>query len=85
MAVLMISGDLVNRFPANIYGPFSTIAATIVNLLDSALTDATGTGIHALAALGCVLLLITVATNLLGRFIIRRATGGRVLPIGRGI
>lgn len=85
MAVLMISGDLLNRLPSNIYGPFSTIAATIVNMLDSALTDATGMGVHALAALGCVLLLISIATNLLGRLIIRRATGGLVLPIGRGI
>jgi ABC-type phosphate transport system permease subunit len=42
-------------------------------------------GIHALAALACVLLLITVATNLLGRLIIRRAAGDLVLPIGRGI
>ncbi len=85
MAVLMISGDLLNRLPSNVYGPFSTLAGTIVDLLDSALTDATGMGIHALAALACVLLLITVATNLLGRLIIRRAAGDLVLPIGRGI
>lgn len=85
MAVLMISGDLLNRLPSNIYGPFSTLAGTIVDLLDSALTDATGMGVHALAALACVLLIITVATNLLGRIIIRSAAGDLVLPIGRGI
>jgi phosphate transport system permease protein len=85
MAVLLISGNLLGRLPANIYGPFSTIAATIVDLLDSALTDSTKMGIHALAALGCVLLVITVVTNMAARLIIRRATGNVVLPVGRGI
>ncbi|MGC1193433.1 MAG: phosphate ABC transporter permease subunit PstC [Candidatus Dormiibacterota bacterium] len=84
MAVLMISGNLLDRLPQNIYGGFSSIAASIVDLLDSALTDATGMAVHALAALGCVLLIITIATNLLGRLIIRRASGGVPLPIGRG-
>ncbi|MGB9484054.1 MAG: ABC transporter permease subunit, partial [Candidatus Dormiibacterota bacterium] len=85
MAVLMISGNLLDRLPQNIYGGFSSIAASIVDLLDSALTDATGMAVHALAALGCVLLIITIATNLLGRLIIRRASGGVPLPIGRGL
>ncbi|MHB8393478.1 MAG: phosphate ABC transporter permease subunit PstC [Candidatus Dormibacteria bacterium] len=85
MAVLMISGDLLNGFPANIYSPFSSIAATIVAMLDSALTDATGMAIHALAAIGVILLVITLATNLLGRLIIRRVSHGVVLPIGRGV
>jgi phosphate transport system permease protein len=85
MAVLMISGNLLDRLPVNIYGSFSTLAASIVDLLDSALTDATGMAVHSLAALGCVLLVITIATNLVGRMIIRRATGGIPLPIGRGI
>jgi phosphate transport system permease protein len=85
MAVLMISGDLLNALPANVYSPFSTMAATIVAMLDSALTDATGMAVHALAAIAVVLLLITVATNLVGRLVIRRASGGAVLPVGRGI
>ncbi|MHB8313471.1 MAG: phosphate ABC transporter permease subunit PstC [Candidatus Dormibacteria bacterium] len=85
MAVLMISGNLLNGFPANIYSPYSTMAATIVAMLDSALTDATGMAIHALAAIGVVLLVITVATNLAGRLVIRRVSGGAVLPVGRGI
>ncbi|MHB8331482.1 MAG: phosphate ABC transporter permease subunit PstC, partial [Candidatus Dormibacteria bacterium] len=59
--------------------------ATIVAMLDSALTDATGMAIHALAAIGVVLLVITVATNLVGRLVIRRVSGGAVLPVGRGI
>ncbi len=85
MAVLLVSGNLLNGLPANIFGTFSTMAATIVAMLDSALTDATGMAVHALAALGVVLLVITVATNLLGRLIIRRAAGGAVLPVGRGL
>jgi phosphate transport system permease protein len=85
MAVLMISGNLLNGLPANVYSPFSTLAATIVAMLDSALTDATGMAVHALAAIGVILLLITVATNLAGRMVIRRASGGAVLPVGRGI
>ena len=84
MAVLMISGDFLNALPANIYAPFSTIAATIVDLLDSALTDPTGMAVHALAAIGVVLLVISLATNLLGRLLIRRVTSS-VLPVGRGI
>ena len=85
MAVLMISGNLLNGLPANIYSPFSTMAATIVAMLDSALTDATGMAIHALAAIGVVLLVMTLATNVVGRLVIRRVSGGAVLPVGRGI
>ncbi len=84
MAVLMISGDLLNTLPANIYSPFSSIAATIVDLLDSALTDPTGMAVHALAAIGVVLLVISLASNLVGRLLIRRVALG-ALPVGRGI
>ncbi len=84
MAVLMISGNLLDRLPINIYGPFSTLAGIIVDLLDSALTDATGMAVHALAALGVVLLVITLVTNLAGRLIIRRAAGRVILPVGAG-
>jgi len=84
MAVLMISGNFLGSLPGNIYAPFSTIASTIVALLDSALTDPTGMAAHALAAIGLILLAITLVTNLLGRLLIRRVSGGP-LPIGRGI
>ena len=83
MAVLMISGNALNIFPGNIYAPVSTIAATIAAMLDSALTDATGMGVRALAEAGLVLLAITLITNWLGRFIVRR-TSGAALPVGRG-
>jgi phosphate transport system permease protein len=83
MAVLMISGNALNIYPYNIYAPVSTIAATIAATLDGALTDATGMAVRALAEAALVLLLITLATNLLARMIIRR-TSGAALPVGRG-
>jgi phosphate transport system permease protein len=83
MAVLMISGNALNIYPYNIYAPISTIAATIAATLDGALTDATGMAVRALAEAALVLLLITLATNLLARVIIRR-TSGAALPVGRG-
>ncbi|MCL4543551.1 MAG: phosphate ABC transporter permease subunit PstC [Chloroflexi bacterium] len=84
MAVLMVSGSAANTIPSNIYGPVSTIAATIVALLDSALTDPTGLAQSALAEAGLLLFLITFGSNILARVILRRA-GGTALPVGRGI
>ena len=84
MAVLMVSGGAANYLPTSIYSPVSTLASTIVALLDSALTDPTGMAQSALAEAGLVLLGITLLTNVLARLILRRVTGG-VLPIGRGI
>ena len=84
MAVLMISGNALNVYPVNIYGPVSTMAGTIAVMLDSALTDATGLALHALAELALVLLVVTFLTNLLGRLVVRRFTS-TALPIGRGI
>ena len=84
IAVLIISGNALNIYPHNIFAPFSTIAATIANFLDSALTDTTHMGIHSLAELGLVLLAITLATNFGGRLLTRRfADTG--LPVGRGV
>jgi phosphate transport system permease protein len=83
MAVLMVSGNALNIFPYNLYAPTTTIAATIAAMLDSALTDATGMGVSALAEAGLVLLVITLLTNWIGRQIARRAVGVP-LPVGRG-
>jgi phosphate transport system permease protein len=83
MAVLMISGNALNIFPHNIYAPVSTIAATIASQLDGALEDATGLAASALAEAGLVLLAITLLTNALARYIVRR-TSGAALPVGRG-
>lgn len=84
MAVLMVSGAAANYLPTNIYSPVSTLASTIVALLDSALTDPTGMAQSALAEAGLLLLMITLLTNILARMILRRVTGG-ALPVGRGI
>jgi phosphate transport system permease protein len=84
LAVLLISGNLLGAYPHNIFSPFSTMAATIAALLDSSLQDTTGMGLHALAELGLVLLVITLITNFAGRIISRRfADAG--LPVGRGV
>jgi len=83
MAVLMVSGNALNIFPYNLYAPTTTIAATIAAMLDSALTDATGMGVSALAEAGLALLTITLLTNWIGRQIARR-TAGVPLPVGRG-
>lgn len=83
IAVLLIIGN-ANVLPHTIFSQTGTIAATIATVLDSALTDATGMGVHALAELGLFLLIVSVLTNLAGRLVVRRVTGG-VLPVGRGI
>jgi len=65
MAVLMVSGSAVNILPRNIYSPVGTMAANIVSLLDSAMSDSTGMAVHALAELSLALFVITLVVNLL--------------------
>ena len=84
IAVLLISGDILDKYPHSIFDSFSTMAATIAGLLDGAIQDPTGMAVHALAEIGLVLLAVTLLTNFAGRLITRRlATPG--LPIGRGV
>ena len=83
IAVLMLCGNALNIFPYNIYAPTTTIASVIASQLDSALTDATGTAVAALAEAGLVLLLITLVTNWAARAIVRRSSGA-ALPVGAG-
>lgn len=71
MAVLMISGNALNYLPHNLYSPISTMAATIVAQLDSAMTDPTGMAIHALAEIALVLFVITLAVNMLVPLVMR--------------
>ncbi|MBO0691710.1 MAG: hypothetical protein J2P58_02325, partial [Acidimicrobiaceae bacterium] len=80
----MISGNFTNTFPNSIFAPFSTMAATIARLLDAALGDPTGMSVHALAYVGLVLLVITLATNFVGRLIASRFSGV-ALPVGAGL
>jgi phosphate transport system permease protein len=84
IAVLLISGTSLSGYPHSIFRSFATIAASIADLLDAALTDGTKMELHSLAELGLVLLIITLVTNFAGRLITRRFAGPG-LPVGRGI
>jgi phosphate transport system permease protein len=84
MAVAMVSGAELGAMPGNIYSAMTTIAATVVSQLDSALTDATNFAVKSLAEASLVLMVITLLTNMLARALVRRASG-TALPVGRGI
>ena len=84
IAVLLISGNLLNGYPKSVFDSFSTMAATIAAFLDSALTDTTGMGLHSLAEVGLVLLAVTLITNFGGRLIANRFSDTG-LPVGRGV
>jgi len=84
IAVAMVSGFALGHIADNLYGVMTTIAATIVNYLESAFLDATGLALHTLAELGLVLMVITLASNILARLLVRRVTGV-ALPVGRGL
>jgi phosphate transport system permease protein len=84
IAVAMVSGFALGQVAHNLYAVMTTIAATIVNFLESAFGDPTGLALHTLAELGLVLMIITLATNVAARFMVRRVTGV-ALPVGRGL
>lgn len=84
MAVAMTSGAALGANPSNAYLPMTTIAATIVSQLDSALTDATGLATRTLAEGALVLAVLTLATNLFARLLVRKVAS-TALPVGRGI
>ena len=83
IAVLIISGNAVT-IPHSVFNPFTTMAASIAQLLDSALQDPTHMDVHALAYVGLVLLGVTLITNFGGRLLTRRFSDAG-LPIGRGV
>ncbi|MCL5790313.1 MAG: phosphate ABC transporter permease subunit PstC [Candidatus Thermoplasmatota archaeon] len=72
MAVLMVSGAIVNTLPTSFYSATNTMAAAITSLLDSALTDSTRMDLAALAALAVVLMGISLGVSLVGRKIAGR-------------
>ena len=74
IAVAMISGAALTHGAYNIFGTFGTIAATIVDELQSSATDATGFTTATLAELGLILAIVSVAVNLFARFIITRSS-----------
>lgn len=84
MAVAMVSGAVLGTLPTSLYATMSTIAATIVSQLDSALTDSTGFAVQTLAEIGLVLAVLTLAVNVGARLLIRRVAG-IALPVGRGV
>ena len=84
MAVAMVCGSALGSVPGNLYATMTTIAATIVSYLDSAFLDTTGFAIRTLAELGLVLMVITLAVNVLARFLVRKVSG-TALPVGRGL
>jgi phosphate transport system permease protein len=84
IAVAMTSGYALGAVPGNIYGAFTTIAATIVNQLDSAFGDPSKFQVRTLAELALVLMVITLTTNVVARFMVRKVSG-TALPVGRGL
>ena len=63
IAIAMIGGASL-QIPHTVYLPFTTVAATILQQLDGALTDGTGFAVATLAELALVLAVISVAVNL---------------------
>ncbi|CPR12008.1 phosphate-transport integral membrane ABC transporter [Mycobacterium bohemicum DSM 44277] len=84
MAVAMVSGAELGTMPANIYSTMTTIAATVVSQLDSAMTDSTNFAVKTLAEVSLVLMAITMLTNIAARALVHRASG-TALPVGRGV
>lgn len=72
MAVLMVSGGLLNSYPTSFYSTINTMAAWIAAELDSAFTDGTGLNVSALAELGIVLMSISLIVSIIGRKIAGR-------------
>ncbi len=84
MAVAMTSGAVLGANPSNAFLPMTTIAATIVSQLDSALTDATGLATRTLAESALLLAVMALVTNLAARMLVRKVSS-TALPVGRGI
>jgi phosphate transport system permease protein len=84
MAVAMTCGAALGAVPGNVYQTMTTIAATVVQTLDTAFLDGTGLAVRTLAELCLVLMVITLATNVVARLLVRRVSG-TALPVGRGV
>lgn len=82
IALAMISGSSI-EIAHNVYGPMTSIAATIVTQLDGAGTDATGFWTSSLAEAALVLAVISVVVNVAARIIARRGAV-HAAPVGQG-
>jgi phosphate transport system permease protein len=85
IAVAMVSGTILGQVPPNLYEGMSTIAATIAQQLDGALSDGTGFEVRTLAEFALVLVAITLLTNLGARRLVSKAAAATALPVGRGV
>ena len=83
IAVALVTGSVMQG-ATNIYGTTTTIAATIVSQLDSAMTDPTGLYVRVLAEAALALMAITLLVNVVARRIVHRASRGVALPVGVG-
>jgi phosphate transport system permease protein len=84
MAVAMVTGSSLGSLPKNVYDTMTTIAATIVSQLDSALSDTSNFAVETLAEAALLLMLITLIVNLFARLLIKRVSA-TALPVGRGL
>ena len=82
IAVAMVCGVALGTLPTNLYAAMSTIAANIVQNLNTAITDPLD--IRAFAELGLMLMVITLTVNVIARLLVRRVAG-TALPVGRGL
>ncbi len=82
IAVAMVCGVALGSLPTNLYGAMVTIAANIVQNLDTAITDPMD--VSAFAELALILMVITLAANVIARLLVRRVSG-TALPVGRGL
>jgi phosphate transport system permease protein len=82
IAVAMVCGVALGSLPTNLYGAMVTIAANIVQNLDTAITDRMD--VSAFAELALILMIITLSTNVIARMMVRRVSG-TALPVGRGL
>ena len=82
IAVAMVCGVALGSLPTNLYAVMITIAANIVQNLDTAITDPMD--ISAFAELALILMVITLAANVIARLLVRRVSG-TALPVGRGL
>jgi len=82
IAVAMVCGVALGSVATNLYGAMITIAANIVQNLDTVITDQLG--VRTYAELALVLLVITLLTNVVARLMVRRVSG-TALPVGRGL
>jgi phosphate transport system permease protein len=82
IAVAMVCGVALGQVATNLYAAMITIAANIVQNLDTVITDQLG--VRTYAELALVLMIITLMTNVVARLMVKRVSG-TALPVGRGL